>query len=228
MLPGLPDGSTADQARAIFSAAGWRTVGSGDWAWVLASPEGNLVARVTPFDPAFRLFADASLRGPSNPYLVRVDELLPLRRRGYVVVMERLHPADEDRALRLAAALTVDPEGASSSSAGADPDLAADPDVIDLRRRIGELVAEGKRHFSLWGGVDIRPEDILQTADGQLRITDPVFIRGLDIFEAVRDGRADRLSDFSRADLQDFLSIPVFTPGPETEALRQKVDALVT
>ena len=123
----LAPGSTADQARAIFSAAGWRTVGSGDWAWVLASPDGSLVARVTPFDPAFRLFADASLRGPSNPYLVRVDELLPLRRRGYVVVMERLHPADENRALRLAAALTVDPEGASSSSGAPTPTLPLTP-----------------------------------------------------------------------------------------------------
>lgn len=73
MLPGLPHDSTADQARAIFSAAGWRTVGSGDWAWVLASPDDNVVARVTPFDPAFRLFAYASLWGPSNPYLVRID-----------------------------------------------------------------------------------------------------------------------------------------------------------
>ena len=95
MLPGLPHGSTADQARAIFTGAGWRPVGSGDWAWVLASPDDNLVARVTPFDPAFRLFADATLRGPSNPYLVRIDELLPLRHRGYVVVMERLHTTDE-------------------------------------------------------------------------------------------------------------------------------------
>ena len=213
MLPGLPRGSTADQARAIFTGAGWRPVGSGDWAWVLASPDDNLVARVTPFDPAFRLFADATLRGPSNPYLVRIDELLPLRHRGYVVVMERLHTTDEYRALRLAAALTIDPEVASAPSASAAPDLAADPDVVDLRRRIGELVAAGERRFDLWGGADIRPENILQTADGQLRITDPVFIRGLDIFEAIRDGRADRLRDFSRADLHDFLSIPVFPPA---------------
>ncbi len=228
MLPSLPHGSTADQARAIFTGAGWRTVGSGDWAWVLASPDDNLVARVTPFDPAFRLFADASLKGPSNPYLVRIDELHPLRHQGYVVVMERLHTTDEYRARRLAAALTIDPEVAAAPSASAAPDLAADPDVVDLRRRIGELVAAGERLFDLWGGADVRPENILQTADGQLRITDPVFIRGLDIFEAIRDGRADRLRDFSRADLQDFLSIPVFPPGPETDALRQKVDILMT
>jgi hypothetical protein len=227
MLPGLPPGSTADEARAILSAAGWRTVGSGDWAWVLASPDDNVVARVTPFDPAFRLFADSSLTKPSNPYLVRVDELLPLRRQGYVVVMERLHRADEYRALRLAAALTNDPEAAPAPSAHTEPDFAADPDVVDLRRRISELVVEGERRFGLWGGADIKPSNILQTTDGQLRITDPVFIRGVDIFEAIRDARADRLSDFSRADLQDFLSIPVFPPGPETDALRQTVDVLM-
>ncbi|WP_127474013.1 hypothetical protein [Microbacterium sulfonylureivorans] len=226
MLPPLSRSATADDTREALAAAGWREIGSGDWAWVFASPDDSVVARVTPFDPAFRLFADACLAGLPNPYLVRVDEVVPLRHRGYVVVMERLHPADEGRAQRLAAALTVDAAAAPAPSADSTAALAADPDVVDLRRRIGELVAEGARRFLLWGGADIRPDNILQTADGGLRITDPVFVRGLDIFAAIRDGRADRLRDFSRADLHDFLSIPAFPPGPETDALREKADAL--
>ena len=110
---------------------------------------------------------------------------------------------------------------------GSGANLADDPDVVDLRRRIGDLVAEGARRFRLWGGADIKPGNVLQTTDGQLRITDPVFVRGLDILEAISDGRGDMLVDFSRADLQDFLRIPAFPPGPETEMLRHKVDALV-
>ncbi|HEY9309285.1 MAG TPA: hypothetical protein VIP82_15890 [Microbacterium sp.] len=228
MLPRFPDGATAEEARAVLVAAGWNEVGVGDWAWVHASPDGSVVARVTPFDPAFRLFADACLEGWTNPLLVRVDELVPLRHKGYAVIMERLHPADEDRAQRLAAALTIGPDGIPAPPETSDAGLAADSDVIDLRNRLGELVAEGDRRFRVWGGADIRPANILQSVDGQLRVTDPVFVRGLDIFEAIRDGDADRLGDFSRADLHDFLSIPVFPPGPETEALRRKVDALLT
>lgn len=228
MLPHFSDGATADEARAILLAAGWNEVGVGDWAWVHASPDDSVVARVTPFDPAFRLFAEACLEGWTNPFLVRVDELVPLRHKGYVVVMERLHAADEDRAQRLAAALTIDQEGPSAQPATSDAGLAADSDVIALRTRVEQLVAEGDRRFRLWGGADIRPANILQTLDGQLRITDPVFVRGLDIFEAIRDGHADRLGDFSRTDLHDFLSIPVFPPGPETDALHHKVDALLS
>ena len=227
MLPDLPRAATADEARAILSAAGWWELGTGDWAWVLASPDDSLAARVTPFDPAFRLFAEACLKGPPNRFLVRVDELVPLRRQGYVVVMERLRPATEDRAHQLAAALAVRSGPGSVPLGGSGANLADDPDVVDLRHRIGDLVAEGAQRFRLWGGADIKPGNVLQTTDGQLRITDPVFVRGLDILEAISDGRGDMLVDFSRADLQDFLRIPAFPPGPETEMLRHKVDALV-
>jgi hypothetical protein len=217
--------TTADQARALLESAGWRVVGTGDWAWVLASPDDRLAARVTPFDPAFRLFADACLAGPPNRFLVRVDEIVPLRHEGYVVVMERLHPADEDRAHDLVASLggvTASDSRPAAASAG----LADHPDLDDLRRRIDDLLAVGARRFRLWGGADIRPGNILQTVDGHLRLTDPVYVHGPSIYEAIRDGRADALGDFSRTELEDFLRIPAFTPGPETDALRRALDAL--
>ncbi|MCK9795335.1 hypothetical protein M1843_16415 [Isoptericola sp. 4D.3] len=225
MLPTFAPDTTADRARALLESAAWTLVGTGDWAWVLASPDGSLAARVTPFDPAFRLFADACLAGPPNPFLVRVDDVVPLRHEGYVVVMERLHPADEDRAQGLVASLGV-VSATDSPPPGATADLADHPDVVDLRRRIEDLLAEGARRFRLWGGADIRPGNILQTADGRLRLTDPLFVHGPTVFESIRDGRADLLGDFSRADLEDFLRIPAFVPGPETDALRTALDAL--
>ena len=155
-----------------------------------------------------------------------MEGLIPLVRKGYVVIMERLHPAPEDQAHRLIASIAIG-TGPASAAPDSRADPTDDPDVVDLRDRLGNLIADGARRFHLWGGADIRPENILQTDDGQLRITDPVFIRGRDIVESIREGDADRLGDFSSDDLQDFLSIPVFPPGPETEALRRKVDALV-
>ena len=225
MLPHFPAGITADESRAILDASGWSEIASGDWAWVFASPDDSVVARVTPFDPAFRLFAERSLDGRPNPYLVRVDRLIPLRRKGYVVIMERLHPAPDDRAHRLIASVAIEAGRTSAQpDSGAEP--ADDPDVADLRDRLADLLVDGARRFHLWGGADIKPENILQTDDGHLRITDPVYLRGLDIVEAIGRGDAETLRDFSRDDLLDFLTIPVFSPGPETDALMRKVDAL--
>ena len=226
MLPTLPPDSTADEARTLLTAAGWQEIGTGDWAWVLASPDGRLAARVTPFDPACRLFAEACLAGPPHPYLVRVDARAPLRHKGYVVVMERLYPAAPDRADRLVADLGVT---GPSLGAGSHPstDAAVDPELADLRRRIDALLTAGADRFTLWGGADIRQGNILQTADGRLQLTDPVFINGLHIVQAIQEGRVDRLRDFSRSDLEGFLSIPAVAAAPEADELRRQAAALV-
>lgn len=236
VIPTLDPESTADAARESFEAAGWYLAGTGDWAWVLASPDDTLAARITPFDPAFRLFAEACLAGSPNEFLVRVDGLVPLRHKGYVVLMERLYPVDEARSSRLVEALGSGSGSSSSSGNGgnattaAPPDrtgeLAGHPDIVDLRRRINDLLAVGARHFELWGGADVRPGNILQTSSGDLRLTDPLFVHGPSIVEAIRDGRAEALEDFSRTDLDDFLRIPAFARGSETAALRAAVGEL--
>ncbi|MFD6177872.1 MULTISPECIES: hypothetical protein [unclassified Isoptericola] len=226
MLPTIDPDATADDARAVLEAHSWSLIGTGDWAWVLASPDGSLAARVTPFDPAYRLFADEFAARP-HPLVVRIDDVVPLRHRGYVVVMERLHPADEGRALGLVKSLGITSATDAAPSDDVPADLADHPDVVDLRRRIEDLLAAGARRYRLWGGADIRPGHILQAADGGLRLTDPVFVHGPTVFESIRDGRADRLGDFSRADLEDFLRIPAFEPGPGTAALRRALADLV-
>lgn len=225
MHPSFAPETTADQARALLESAGWRLVGAGDWAWVLASPDDLWAARVTPFDPAFRLFADACLVGSPNRFLVRIDSLVPLRHKGYVVYMERLHPADEDRAARLVRSLGMGGT-TSAPTQGSRADLVEHAAIDDLRLRINDLLATGVRRFRTWGGADIRPGNILQTAGGQLRLTDPLFVHGPTIVTAIREGRADALGDFSRADLEDFLRIPAFARGTDTEALRSALDAL--
>ncbi|MFE7406471.1 hypothetical protein [Isoptericola sp. NPDC057559] len=226
MLPTIAPDTTAADARALLESHGWSLVGTGDWAWVLASPDGTLAARVTPFDPAFRLFADAFAARPHS-FVVRIDDVVPLRHRGYVVVMERLHPADRDRALRLVRSLGVTSATDAPPPDDVPADLADHPDVVDLRRRVEDLLADGARRYRLWGGADIRPGNILQTGDGRLRLTDPVFVHGPTVVESIRDARAERLADFSRADLEDFLRIPAFDPGPGTDALRAALADLV-
>ncbi len=223
--PLIPPAATAAEARALLEATGWRQVGVGDWSWVLADPSDSWAARVTPFDPAYRLHAQACLDGPPNRWLPKIDAILPLRREGYVVVMERLWPAQEERAAAFCAAL-----GIRNDSGYATPnDLPfpeADDDLVALRARIQALINEGSRRFKLWGGSDIRPGNVMAATDGGLKLVDPVFVRGLGIVEAVREGRRDLLADFSREALEDFMTIPPFQPGEDTDALRRRLSEI--
>lgn len=222
MIPTIPPTATAAEARALLEAAGWRQVGVGDWSWVLVDPSDTLAARVTPFDPAYRLHAQACLDGPPNRWLPRIDAILPLRREGYVVVMERLWPAEEHRADAFCGALGIRNESGYAPP-GDLPFPEADDDLAALRTRVQALIDEGSRRFKLWGGADIRPGNVMADADGRLKLVDPVFVRGLGIVEAVRDGRRDLLADFSREALVDFMTIPPFQPGEDTDALRRRL-----
>ena len=225
-MPHIPPDATADQARALLAAAGWREVGTGNWSWAFADPEDRLAARVTPFDPAYRLHAQACLDGPANRWLPRVDAILPLLRDGYVTVMERLYPAPEADAHAFCTALGIVNESGYELP-HVDGFDQADADLELLRERIRALMATGAQRFKLWGGSDIRPGNLMADAGGRLKVVDPIFIRGPLILEGIAEGRRDMLTDFSREQLEDFLTIPVFEPGPETDELRRKLAALL-
>lgn len=224
-MPHIPHHASVAQARATLAKAGWREVGVGDWSWVMADPRDRLAVRLTPFDPAYRLHAEAILAGPANRWLPRVDAVLPLAGDGYAVVMERLWPAIEARAEAFCAALGVRndsgyqlPEGLAFEGAGAD--LAA------LRDRVLALSAEGARRYRLWGGSDVRPGNVMADAAGALKLVDPIFLRGLGVVEAIQDGRRDLLADFTRGQLEAFLTIPPFKPGAETDAMAARLASL--
>jgi hypothetical protein len=213
---------SASDARRALADDGWREIGVGDWSWVYADPSDEYAARVTPFDPAYRLHADACLNGPPNRYLPRVDRILPLKRDGYVVIMERLWPADEGKAAALCKAIGI----VNDTGYAPPPETVAaaeDDDLAALRPRLRLLLAEGAQRFKLWGGSDIRPGNVMADAGGRLKLVDPVFVKGKAIVEAIAAGDRNALSDFSREQLEDFLTIPPFKPGPETEALKAKV-----
>jgi hypothetical protein len=213
--PTIPEDGTAAQACALLDGAGWRQVGAGDWSWVFADPSDELAARVTPFDPGYRMFAQACLTGPPNRWLPRMIDVLPLIRDGYVVLMERLWPADEPAASAFCAALGI-PNVTGYEPPTPGPEVAADePDIVALRIRIRGLLAEGQARYLLWAGSDIREGNVMVDGAGQLKLVDPVGVGGWKIFDALRGGRADLLTDFSRSQLEDFLTIPYFGPGRE-------------
>ena len=226
VLPDIPRDATAKQARERFEQAGWSQIGVGDWSWVLADAGGAWAARVTPFDPAYRMHAEACIRGPPNRWLPHMATLIPLRQDGYVVVMEKLHPADEEAAAAFCSALAIGADSGYAAPPGRPFESAADADLMALRARLLSLVADGARRSRLWGGSDIRPGNVMVDRRGSLKLVDPIFLRGKAIVEALRDGRRDLLRDFSRPQLEDFLTIPVFGPGKETDELRGRLALL--
>ena len=221
-LPDIASNASAAKARLAFERCGWKLIGTGDWSWVFADPSDTLAARITPFDPAYRMFVDFCLAGPPNRFLPQIMRVLPLVRDGYVVVMPRLYPADEAAAERFCRTLGIANDSRYATPQGA---TMADPDgdIARLRERLRALLSEGAQRFALWGGSDIRPGNILADTTGQMKLIDPVFVRGKTIVEMIAAGNGEMLADFSQSQLEDFLTIPVFKPGAETDALRQRV-----
>jgi len=221
-LPDLPADASANEARHVFERDGWRLIGTGDWSWVFADPSDAWAARITPFDPAYRMFVEFCRAGPPNPFLPHIERLLPLARDGYVVVMARLFPVDEDAAERFCRTLGIANDSGYAPPPGV-PMTDAGGAIAELRGRLRALLAQGAQRFALWGGSDIRPGNILVDGAGQLKLIDPVFVRGKAIVAAIASGEREALCDFSRSQLEDFLTIPVFKPSAETDALRKRV-----
>jgi hypothetical protein len=222
-LPRFPEDASAAEALARLATAGWREIGAGDWSWALEAPAGARVARVTGFDPAYRMFAEGCLAGPPNRWLPRFEAILPLRRDGYVTVMERLWPADRAAAAAFCRALGVaNASGETEAGLGSFP-FADDADLAALAGRVRALLASGASRYRLWGGADIRPGNVMTDAHGALKLIDPVFIAGKQICAALRDGRADLLADFTAGQLEDFLGNPFLAPGGVAYEARDEV-----
>lgn len=226
-MPPLPPVSpidTADDARQRLLDGGWRQAGTGDWSWVFV--DEARAARVTPFDPAYRMHAEACLAGDANRWLPHIDAILPLRRDGYVTVMERLRRAPEEQAEVFCAALGI-PNDCGYAAPELDVSaMHADADLAALRERLLALLGEGRRRYRFWGGSDIRPGNMMADAEGRLKLVDPLFVSGPRLVEAIASGDRRVLCDFTCAQLHDFLTIPAFKPGAETEAMRRQLDVI--
>ena len=233
--------ASASDARALLTNAGWQLLATGDWSWVFGSSDEAVVARVTPWDPAYRLHVDVCIQHSSHRHLPRIDDIAPLRGDGYVVFMERLNACDESQARAFCAALNIandsgyDNPAISKATQPSRPALEsqatpsnllrtiAQTELDSLRLILNELLAEGARTLPFWGGSDIRPGNLMCDATGQIKVIDPIFVRGLAIVDAIKRGDSGQLRCVSLSNLEAFLTIPVFLPGAEIDALRQRL-----
>jgi hypothetical protein len=204
---------TAAQAIAALEAGGWTPLATGDWSWVLLSPGGTQVARVSPWDAAYRLHAELCRRRPIR-HVQRIDALLPLGRLGHVILMERLWPAPEEDAAGFCAALDVAGDSGWRAPDGAAGRLHAGLEIARLRDHLRSL-GEAGAQLPFWGGFDVRPGNVMQDEEAVLKLVDPAFVSGPKIIAAIEQRDREALLQLPEGALAAFFQIPPFQPGGE-------------
>jgi hypothetical protein len=226
--------STWQAARDELLAQGWSLAARGDWAWVYRSPDGARAARLCPYDPAHRLHLRACLAHAGNSYLPHVLSLRDLEHGGYLAVLPWLEASDELAALELGARLGF-PSAAAREQLGTPRTHALelegreDPALREIRAILRSMVADGERELPFFGGVDLRPANILCTAQGQLQLCDPIFVAGRELIAALQRDPEAVARRIAPPQLRAFLQIACFeTSGddPEFHELRRIVEAL--
>ena len=125
--------------------------GVGDWAVALRSPEGTVVARVCPFDPAYWAFADLCRECAGNRWLPRIELAAGLEGGGSVVFLEFVAPVDHPVVKQFAEWRT----------------RAGDAEFEEVRRTPQIIDAEYRESTPWWGRCDLDDEHIFRAGDGR-------------------------------------------------------------
>jgi len=78
---------------------GFTLLAEGDWSLVLKYPHVDRLVRITPYDAAFRYFAEVCQKHP-HPNLPTIVEIFDLSRNGYVVAMPQYQSGVEHTRVR--------------------------------------------------------------------------------------------------------------------------------
>jgi hypothetical protein len=202
-----PDASHVDAER-LLRTAGWTPCGEGDWAIALASPDGELAARISPFDPVgpytARLYTEAASTG-------RVPVLHDHRRLdggGDLQVMQRLGPVPIERARTFLARLS-------------EPT----PELSALAQHVEAIHRRARRELPWCGPLDSNPSNVMRAPNGRFVLCDPFYADGPDLYAtAQRD--PDRVASLIPEDQRRWMTeIPLAESGPwpaaERAAMRQ-------
>lgn len=233
--PTLPDvlsdvgpETTHREVEARLRAAGWTPRGSGDWAIALASPDGAVVARISPFDPVgpytARMYTEAADTG-------LVPRLLAHRRLeggADLQVMERLDEVQEqvakeflERIARSGHGNGHDPE----RGPGPEREPAAEPapELARLAAAVRRVHAAALRELPWCGPLDTNPSNIMRAADGHLVLIDPYYADGPALYSlATRD--PDRfVTTIPEEQRRHLTEIPLAESGPWPQEEREQM-----
>lgn len=204
VLAAIGPASTPHDVEELLRDDGWTPSGTGDWAFALGSPDGELVARISPFDPmgpyTARLYREAATTG-------LVPCLLAHRRLaggGDLQVMERLHEVPEATAAEFL-----------ERFARPDPDLEA---LAEAVRRVHE---EALHELRWCGPLDTNPSNIMRAADGHLVLIDPYYADGPNLYELAARAPDRFVMTIPEEERRFLTEIPLAWSGPWPAAERE-------
>lgn len=206
-----PDADHRDADR-LFREAGWQPCGAGDWAIALRSPDGEVVARISPFDPTgpytAELYRDAAGTG-------QVPTLFAHRRLaawGDLQIMEWLREADEAEAV---AFHTLIADGT--------------PEVATLVDSIRRIHARAQAELPWCGPLDENPSNVMRGGDDRLVLTDPYYADGPALYETAGSDPDAVVARIPAEERRFMTEIPLTWSGPwaaeAREEMRRGLDA---
>ncbi|MFB7249248.1 hypothetical protein [Microbacterium sp. NPDC056234] len=207
-IPDLAADADHRDVERVFTDAGWSRIGAGDWAFALLSPDGQTVARISPFDPTGAYTAELYRRAEHTLLVPRLFAHHRLVGGGDLMLMERLHP--------------VDPADAAGLHR-----LIADEDesVVELTGILRGIHARAIAELPWCGPIDDNPSNVMRGSDGRLVMTDPFYADGPALY-ATAGSDPDALVTRIPEDQRRFMTeIPLAASGPWDAADRETMRA---
>lgn len=202
-LPALPASTTYREVEEMLVSTGWSRCGTGDWAFALASPEGDLVARISPFDPVGPFTARLYEQAAGTGLVPRLHLYRRLAGGADLQVMERLLPVDESTAARFLERL-------------AHPA----PELAELAAIVGRVHTEARRELSWCGPLDTNPSNVMRAVDGHLVMTDPYYADGPRLYALAGQDPDRFVTTLPAEERRHLTEIPLAASGPWPEAER--------
>ena len=192
-IPGLPWESLSHrQVLAELAVAGWVLCGVGDWAVALRSPEGSVVARVCPFDPAYAAFVDLCRECAGNRWLPRIELAADLEGGGSVVFLEYVAPVGHPVVKQFAEQWRA---------------RASDPEFEEVRRAAQAIDARYRESTPWWGRCDLDDDHIFRAGD-RLVLIDVFCMAGTELYRAILEDVAEVYRRIPRERMRYALDIP--------------------
>ena len=209
-LPSLPwETLSHRQVLAELVTSGWMPCGQGDWAVALRSPEGGLVARVCPFDPAYWAFVDLCRECAGNRWLPTIELAAGLEGGGSAVFLEYLAPVNHP---------VVEGPLAERWRARAD-----DPQFGEMQRAAQRIDAEYRASTPWWGRCDLDDAHLCWGTGGRPVLIDVYCMAGSDLYGAILEDVAAVHRRIPREQMRYALDIPyIARESSATEILALK------
>lgn len=194
----------------LLRAAGWSDCGAGDWAFALASPDGELAARISPFDPVGPFTAQLYTEAAATGAVPRLDLHRHLAGGADLLVMEFLQPVGEEQAKEFFARVRD-----------------GDGELAELSAIVHRIHAAALAELPWCGPLDANPSNVMRRADGRLVLIDPFYADGPALYGMAQEGPDRFVTTLPPEQRRHLTEIPLGDSGPwpeeEREALRARL-----